>query len=419
MADKEHRCSSIPVLHVRGNYYDVGYSVGTTFKSQINDLVDNSPEVATLDKLSNTDKGKAIFNASLRRLQRFYPQYLRELQGTSDGAGVPFKKLFLLHLDGMIGRMDDIRKEKEAKHPPFGCSTFSFNFTNNVFIGHNEDALPEFLNHWYVIKATIDDVDRDGPEGKHVEERFVSVSYAGLLPGFCLGWNNHGLAYTINVLFPKHLSAEGLPRHFICRALLTATSLQDVERILAAKGAGSADGMSVNLGFFKHVQGDQLLHNIEVAPGFLDPKLPKDEIQSQVEVYTISPGEQYSHFNAYDHLKASEQPAEGSLAVKSSQRRQATTRKILKAATLDSSANAAYFINPKSKNETPSCKTLLCNLLGDSSDKNLPIFRCGTEEDFVKTIQTEIINFTDKTVSLFTHNPLTSTPILVMNLEDV
>jgi hypothetical protein len=79
-----------------------------------------------------------------------------------------------------------------------------------VLIGHNEDAIPEFLNHWYMVKAHIEDVDRDGPGGKHVEERFAALCYAGMLPGFCLGYNRHGLAYSVNILCPQELAAHGL-----------------------------------------------------------------------------------------------------------------------------------------------------------------------------------------------------------------
>lgn len=35
-----------------------------------------------------------------------------------------------------------------------------------------------------------------------VEERFASLCYAGQLPGYTMGFNEHGLVFTINTLSP-------------------------------------------------------------------------------------------------------------------------------------------------------------------------------------------------------------------------
>ena len=50
-------------------------------------------------------------------------------------------------------------------------------------------------------------------------------------------------------------------RAFVARALLTASSLENVEDILRCKGCGISDAMSVNLTFLNQ-QGDSLFHNI-------------------------------------------------------------------------------------------------------------------------------------------------------------
>jgi hypothetical protein len=93
-------------------------------------------------------------------------------------------------------------------------------------------------------------------------------------------------------------------RHFVSRALLAAESLDDAVKILSCSGASVADGLSINLGFFRTAtpSADPLLHNIEVAPGFpsADDKHPGEQpVQSLVEVLTISPGEHLVHLNTF------------------------------------------------------------------------------------------------------------------------
>ena len=80
---------------------------------------------------------------------------------------------------------------------------------------------------------------------------------------------------------------------------MSANSLDDAVKVLTCSGASVADGLSINLGFFRTMapSADPLLHNIEVAPGFPSDKDQDKPLQSQVEVLTISPGEHLVHLN--------------------------------------------------------------------------------------------------------------------------
>lgn len=74
-------------------------------------------------------------------------------------------------------------------------------------MGHNEDALSETLNHWYIVSAHV-------VETGLREEKFSSLSYAGFLPGYTMGFNNHGLVYSINTLSARSLKS-GKTRNFL------------------------------------------------------------------------------------------------------------------------------------------------------------------------------------------------------------
>lgn len=147
--------------------------------------------------------------------------------------------------------MDDITpnavQRRNAVDQPIGCSSicvnqldcvslnstsefidfysFSIFFPWQEILAHTEDALKETLNHFYLVSAHIIELS---PQGKHkvrinwngiwwrlgiltklwnyfdliqvTEERFTSLCYAGHLPGYTMGYNHHGLVYSINTL---------------------------------------------------------------------------------------------------------------------------------------------------------------------------------------------------------------------------
>lgn len=79
-----------------------------------------------------------------------------------------------------------------------GCTAIMVNQPGNEIIGHNEDTMPETLNHWYILSAHI--ISNEGGKWGITEERFMSLCYAGYLPGYTMGYNHHGLIFTINTL---------------------------------------------------------------------------------------------------------------------------------------------------------------------------------------------------------------------------
>lgn len=78
-------------------------------------------------------------------------------------------------------------------------------------------------------------------------------------------------------------------RHFLCRALLSATSTEAAHGILKDTGAGAADGFSVNMVFMSQT-GDHVFQIVEVGP-------PADGNESLLSSVTLTPGQHYFHAN--------------------------------------------------------------------------------------------------------------------------
>ncbi|CAG9821882.1 unnamed protein product [Phaedon cochleariae] len=374
------RRQCIPIIYTRGTHYEVGFDVGRTFANIIRSFVNRSKSLNE-DFLPayETVEGRRAYEDTLDNLKKNFPQYVRELEGTADGSNVPFHKLFLLHMDNII--LSAVKKE--VIHPqPVGCSSICVNQNDQQLLGHTEDALDDTLNHFYFVSAHI---ISDKPQGKWKvrEEKFTSLCYAGHLPGYTMSYNHHGLVFSINTLSAKYLKPGKTPRHFITRALLSAENFAGATEILRDRGSGAADGCSINMTFLNQ-EGDRMFHNAEMGPA------DKTD-ESQLNVLTISPGENTMHCNKYLRLKIEETNEE------------MTRSSVCRMTTFKS------YRSPKNKQD-------IINMLGDHTNKDYPVFRDGPG-DFVKTIAVGIFDCRAKTWTLYSDNPKENDPLVVLPLD--
>ncbi|XP_063706790.1 beta-alanyl-dopamine/carcinine hydrolase [Culicoides brevitarsis] len=375
------RRQCIPIIYTRGTHYDVGYDVGRTFGAIIKNFLQLSgPLNESYLPLYNTPEGRKVYNETLESVKKSFPQYVQELEGTADGAQVEFHKLFLLHMDEIL---PNVVQSKNATDQPIGCSTICVNEKDQQILGHTEDALAETLNHYYFVSAHI---VSPGPQGKYnvTEERFTSLCYAGHLPGYTMNYNHHGLVFSINTLSAKRLNSGKTPRHFITRALLSADNFEKAQKIIRDFGVGAADGCSINMTFLKQ-EGNRLFHNAEMGPAS-----PGTD-QSQLNVLTASPGEFILHCNKYLRLPVEEV---GGMIVESSNDRMVTFTK--------------SFDAPKTRND-------VIQMLGDTSSTGHRVFR-DEPDAFIKTICVGIFDCVNRTWTLYSDNPKTSEPLVVLPL---
>ncbi|XP_063235695.1 beta-alanyl-dopamine/carcinine hydrolase isoform X2 [Bacillus rossius redtenbacheri] len=382
VVEKIGRRSCVPIIYTRGTHYEVGFDVGRTFSGLIQNFL------ATYDLLNKeylplyeTEAGRKAYQETLDCVRQNFPQYVKELQGTADGAKVPFHKLFLLHMDEILPNTT----ARKSNPNPNGCSTVCCNYPEKEFLGHTEDALAEILNNIYFVSAHI---IADSPQGrwKVTEEKFTSLCYAGHLPGFTMSYNHHGLVYSVNIIKAKTLASGKTPRHFLTRALLAGENFARAQQILRDAGCGAGDGVSINMTFLRQ-EGDRLFHNAELAPA-----AGPGAAESVLSVLTASPHEHMFHANKYLRLKV---PEVGGAIVTSSDRRQAAFMK---------------FPVPRSKEDIEA-------ILGDQSDREFSIFREESDDDYVKTVAVGIFDCVARTWSIYTGNPKTSEPVVVLPIQ--
>ncbi|CAH1968403.1 unnamed protein product [Acanthoscelides obtectus] len=197
-----------------------------------------------------------------------------------------------------------------------------------------------------------------------------------------MGCNHHGLVYSVNTISAKVLRPGKNPRHFITRALLSAENFAKAQEILRDRGCGVGDACSVNMTFLNQ-EGNRLFHNAELGPA------DKTD-ESQLNIFTASPGEYFAHCNKYLRTKLDEADPE-------------------------MSKSSVCRMEAFDKHGSPKTKKDVIEMLGDTSNSKYPVFR-DDPNDLVMTIAVGIFDCVEKTWSLYSDNPKKNDPLVVLPL---
>lgn len=206
---------SWPYLEISGDYYQIGYTIGSYFKKNIQ--LSLNRRKGWFNKLKNfiaSDESQLVTHLKTRA-ETVYPHLIEELRGLSEGSEIPFDDLFLLNVKSEIGaKMIDNGREK-----PSGCSTVYCINQKQKLLFHNEDGDAAYRDLMFVVKATP-------PSGV----TFITLTYPGYLMGNGPSINNSGIIQTTNFISSTTVKT-GIPRYFLGRAVLEAKSLKEAIKI--------------------------------------------------------------------------------------------------------------------------------------------------------------------------------------------
>ncbi len=206
----------IKIIEASGSPADLGHAIGTAVSASFKDAVMRNAEFkATQKHFAGSDYLKALKSAATQA----YPRHMRELEAMAEAIGTDTETLFLWNCRG------DLRFSPETASARLdamsdACTTVisAGDFANDVpaVIAHNEDGSGDFMEHRYWLRARPDDAPA-----------FESYLYPGMLAGHSVAVTDAGLVQTINNVRADDLK-PGIPRHFICRAVLEADSIPGV-----------------------------------------------------------------------------------------------------------------------------------------------------------------------------------------------
>ncbi len=197
-----------PFIRAAGSHLDIGRTIGRAMRDLICQQVLVYRGLMEADTTINITWEQARLQARkyLPFAQEFYPQYVEELQGITEGSGAEFDDVLTLNTmeaitsDALFMKCTSMAVASEVTESGAG-----------VIVAHNEDWLPDDKPFVYVAQIEPDD-----------EPAFLCLSYGALLPN--LGFNAAGIAHVADSVYPNDVRL-GIPRIIYTRAILGARTL--------------------------------------------------------------------------------------------------------------------------------------------------------------------------------------------------
>ena len=221
-------------VRVTESYLDAGRAYGETYAADIERQIAAYEPVFDLLGMGSEVVARRAQERVLPATEHAFPDYVDELRGRAEGAGVAFPHLFSLscieEVWSWVGpdKMRELEELAAGHSPGDHCTTFALRRGGRTLIGHNED--------WNAVDldTTMLMHDVTVPNGT----RFLSLQFVGLLPWS--GLNSYGLAITANTLPPNDASA-GAANAIVLRRLLECRSLEEAWDCmrLPSRGMGS------------------------------------------------------------------------------------------------------------------------------------------------------------------------------------
>ena len=222
---------TLRVIKASGDAYNVGRMIGEAIAGTVRRVtMFNEELVATEQRWA----GSSYVDRLLAAARHAFPGYVRELEGMADGMGVTFERAFLWSCRGDLHWPDDVSPAMAASLGE-GCTSLIIPAAGDrpAIIAHNEDGSADYHGSCFWVSAKPD----EGPG-------FESFLYPGMIPGHTMGASGAGIVQTINNIRVHDLK-PGIPRHFICRAILDCRTMDEALDLL--KRGDRAAGFHHNL----------------------------------------------------------------------------------------------------------------------------------------------------------------------------
>jgi isopenicillin-N N-acyltransferase-like protein len=239
--------ATLPFIRAKGSHKNIGLAIGTELREVVRGQIEAYSSLMPVAEELGLTWTQAVLQARkyLPFAEEFFPQYVEEMHGIAQGAGVNFDDVNTLNsLEAVTSDALHLKCTSLAAGPEVTESG------SGVFVAHNEDWIPADAPFVYVLQAEPDD-----------EPGFLGVAYGALLPN--LGFNAAGLAHVADSVYPNDVRL-GIPRIIVTRAVLGARSLGAAIKAVLHKRRAAG---------YNHLIADQNgeIYNIEVSATAFDP----------------------------------------------------------------------------------------------------------------------------------------------------
>jgi len=357
-----HRCTAfLREVHIQytgtsAGHFELGRSIGAAMGEDIRTALASDPEMSSLRDFTAHTPGSSIYLSLLTESSKAFPLYLKELEGMAVGASVPVRDILISNFrEELLQFVADSEIPSERRRQG-RCSTAYVATEDTTAFGHNDDWDRDWRNASYLISGV-----EVGASGQMLR-RWTSWTYPTYLPGMDITFNDHGVVYTVQSLFPKSFPRSGVGTAFVARYLLEATSLEDA--VLRASDPRVAAAMVYNLGSVS------------------ERRMVELEVNSRGQVYRRDVTRPSFHGNQFVLANVSQFPE------KSSTHRSLTWDRL-----------------------RPSTVSALKDFLGDTSDPAWPVYRTMVPPDKCQTEVSAVVDLRAAKLSVWTTNPSSTPPV--------
>ena len=204
----------LKIMAVSGTLYEKGVQLGKAFRTSI------QADMESIHELWKEEDIRDRFLIVKRKLEEKYADLLEEVYGRADGACVD-RDDYLLFLCPEIYTYHDSCTDIIVK-----------NHNHEIVGGHNEDG-DYNLDNTALVKYQTD--------YGYLCDFFTTKTLAG--GNFC--WNSHGMIFTGNSIYVKHMNHIGIPCWFILRRVVDARSIEEVLSLFDNQDAASGFNFNV------------------------------------------------------------------------------------------------------------------------------------------------------------------------------
>jgi len=350
---------SVSCPDTAAGHWECGRQIGHAFRDRIGASFADPGFQKGYSMTQSPGLASSVFLAMRETAHRVYPLYVKELEGTAAGSNQSFDLMMYANMEQEIGMATAGNGSNIQWRSSIARADHCSDAFLNTAFAHNEDGGFEDFDKIYFVRLRTYD-----SSGKSVDE-FAGITYPGRLPGWGPGWNVHQLAWSSNVMYakPPRPLADGVSVIFVSRDITRAQTIE--EAIRRGTPAGLMAGQNLNFGSFR----DGRVVTVET---YLGGKFDMLEVTA-----AVSPT-----FHANEYLRMKVPQDEEDRHLWSARHRR-----------------AAFQHTP-----APQSVTDLVNFLGDTSDKEFPVFRRNdTTHEF--TLLTVAFDLEQGTVEWYRANP--------------
>lgn len=228
----------IPVVISRGNPYEIGYQHGKAFPERVQKSYECNLSSCLDTKNVTTKEIYKIAAGYIKPVEKYNKDYIEEIQGIADGAGMKFEDIMVLNSRTELQKISCNHKNKGGNFLSFHEKEIGEACTSIVVTGERTvDGATYVGQNWDNYSWAKDCLIYHLIEQKNGKP---SIAYCGEAGIICRsGINSAGLGDCVNSLTTDApVNFEGVPLQFLLRGVLDADNLG--EAIDAVNGGKNA-----------------------------------------------------------------------------------------------------------------------------------------------------------------------------------